>query len=61
MASDIVPMPDEEMVCPYCERKVLLKWQLAVYDDGDSPQFIGLEKKPEEIRLPPLPDTRNDL
>ncbi len=49
MARDIVAMPDEEMVCPHCGKAVLLKWQLAIYDDGDSPQFIGLEKKKEKV------------
>jgi len=47
MAKDIIDMKDEEMTCPYCGKKVLLKWQIAVYESGDSPQFIGLEKGEE--------------
>ena len=45
MAQDIVPMEPEETVCPRCMTPLLLDWQLAVYESGDSFQFGGLRIK----------------
>lgn len=54
MARDIIPMDGEEMTCPYCGKKVIMRWQLADYGYGETnPQFIGLEKNisAEDLKL----------
>lgn len=44
MARDIVPMEPWDTECPCCGCKLAMEWQLAIYEDGDSPQFVRLHK-----------------
>lgn len=44
MARDIVPLDPWQDKCPWCGKPILVDHQLAVYDDGESEQFVGLRR-----------------
>ena len=44
MACDIVSLDPWKDNCPWCKQSVLIDHQLAVYDDGESEQFVGLRR-----------------
>lgn len=48
MAKDVVPLDPWKSKCPWCGKSLLVDHQLAVYEDSESEQFIGLRQGEDE-------------
>lgn len=48
MAKDIISMEPWHDKCPQCGRLIMAHYQIAVYEDNDSTQFLGLKMPTKE-------------
>jgi len=48
MAKDVVPLDPWKDKCPWCGKPILADHQLAVYEDSESEQFVGLRQGKDE-------------